>query len=53
MEGIRTEGRDEIWEPGAIVSLLKYCYCTAMQWSSEDNECTHAQTHTHGHAHKA
>lgn len=38
---------------GAIVSLLKYCYCTAMQWSGEDNECTHAQicldTHTDTH----
>ena len=47
MEDISREGRDEIWKSGAIVSWLKYCYCTAVQWSNEGNECTHAQTHTH------
>lgn len=52
MEDISTEGWDEIWKSGAIVSLLKYCYCTAMQWSSEDNECTHAEKHTCTHTHR-
>lgn len=46
-EDISAKAQDGIWKSGSIVGLLKYCYCTAMQWSSEDNECTHARTHTH------
>lgn len=53
-EDISAKAQDGIWKSGSIVGLLKYCYCTAMQWSSEDNQCTrvHAHTRTHAYTHK-
>lgn len=48
-EDISAKAQDGIWKSGSIVGLLKYCYCTAMQWSSEDNECTRVHAHTRAH----
>lgn len=48
-EDISAKAQDGIWKSGSVVGLLKYCYCTAMQWSSEDNECTRVHAHTRTH----